>query len=532
MTLVNKKTVQDIMTREVISLSPDTSLFEAAKILYKNRLNGLPVIDKNNTLLGILTEYDFINIDSAIHIPTLQKILQKFTQENFGTKKEFDAFISIKVGGIMNGDPLTLAENATLEETVAAFVLHHRVNPIPVIDSQRKVMGIVSRTDLVKFFMDFPSRPIDQTSAEPRLVDVAVNAFVEKSMNWLEEKTDILQSMFASANQAILITDPDAKILFANKAWEKLSGYSAQETIGRHPNELWGGHMPKEYYEKLWNTIKTDKKPFVGEVKNIRKDGTEYWQDDYITPILDEKGDIKFFMSIEPEITDKKQKEQFREEFISIIGHQLRNPLVSIRWLIESLTQSAAITSEDKNKIEEIYKQNKSLSSFVDDLLILSRVGKKDLKREIIDLNLEVEAIIKTVKGANPRVEFSFDVKGESFPLTTNKSMALQVFANLIYNAAEYSDRTAGRVVITLEKQDIHYLFSSQNNGPEIAEADKPKIFSKFFRSNMAQEIKKTGTGLGLFIIKTICDNFGWKIWFESQSGRGTTFYVKIPIQQ
>ena len=114
--------------------------------------------------------------------------------------------------------------------------------------------------------------------------------------------------------------------------------------------------------------------------------------------------------------------------------------------------------------------------------------------------------------------------------MLVNRSMVIQVFANLIYNAAEYSDKEFGKADVKLEETGSGVLFSVHNNGPEIAEADKPKIFSKLFRSDVAKEYKKGGTGLGLFIAKSICNSFGWEISFESGAGQGTTFYVKIPI--
>ena len=77
------------MTKEVVSVSPETSLFDAAKLLYKNRFNGLPVVDGIGALVGILTEYDLVNIDSAIHIPTLQRILRRLALEKDGIEKEF-----------------------------------------------------------------------------------------------------------------------------------------------------------------------------------------------------------------------------------------------------------------------------------------------------------------------------------------------------------------------------------------------------------------------------------------------------------
>src|SRR3989344_696622 len=126
--------ITDIMTKEVVSVDPEVPLFEAAKILSDHNFNGAPVVDKENKLIGILTQYDLISQGSFIHLPTLQKILKDinvFGQDKSHFKKEF-------------------------EDVVTAFREHHRVNPIPVINSEGKVVGIVSRYDVLK-----PSRLVD-----------------------------------------------------------------------------------------------------------------------------------------------------------------------------------------------------------------------------------------------------------------------------------------------------------------------------------------------------------------------------------
>jgi len=348
-------------------------------------------------------------------------------------------------------------------------------------------------------------------------------------LHQLAEQLELLRMGFDLLDDHAVITDSNANIIYANRAAEKNTGFSYAEMIGKNPGDLWGAHMPKEFYEKMWQTIKIEKKPFVGEVQNKRKDGTMYWQEVHISPILNAGGEVEFFIAIEPNITERKERDKFREEFVSILGHQLRNPLTAIAWLVEALFKSSNLTDSDKKKLEDIYRQDKGLSDFVSDLLVLSVANKTDLKKEQIDLESEIKAIIREVSLKNPKVNFSFHSQGENFTLSSNRSMAIQVFANLIYNAAEYSDPKAGQVDILLEKQDSAYLFSCHNNGLEILEEDRPKIFSMLFRSDKAVETKKSGTGLGLFIAKTICDNCGWKVWFESTANQGVTFFVRIP---
>lgn len=352
--------------------------------------------------------------------------------------------------------------------------------------------------------------------------------------NEFDRLTGQIQSIkagFDLLNDHVIITDENGNILYANKAVENSTGFSIEEILGKNPADLWGGQMGTDFYEKMWHTIKIDKKPYVGEVQNKRKDGSLYWQELHISPILNNEGDVIFFIGIEPNISERKEREKFREEFISIIGHQLRNPLTSIKWTIELLSKSAKLSKKDKERLENIYNENQNLSDFVGDLLILSKLNVISPTEQNIDLASEIEKLITEVKKQNPNVDFYFNKIGQDFSLPTNKSLAMQIFSNIIYNAAEYSDKTGGKVFLVLEQAKNYYYFSCENNGLVIPKEEQSKIFSKFFRASNASQSKEKGTGLGLFLVKMICDKFGWEVSFKSPAPdkkTGTAFFVKI----
>ena len=141
------------MEKNVVSVRPDTLLASAAKVLGEHGFDGVPVTDEIGTLVGILTEYDLISKGSAIHLPTFQKILESmpvFSKDKKDFQSDVEEVANMKVRDVMNDDPLTLGHDATYEEAVIAFRDHHRVNPIPVIDKDRKVIGVVSRFDVLK----------------------------------------------------------------------------------------------------------------------------------------------------------------------------------------------------------------------------------------------------------------------------------------------------------------------------------------------------------------------------------------------
>ncbi|MBI2013289.1 MAG: PAS domain S-box protein [Candidatus Colwellbacteria bacterium] len=125
----------------------------------------------------------------------------------------------------------------------------------------------------------------------------------------LQKELSPITKAFDLIPEHIVITDAEGIILYANKGVEKQTGYSREEVIGKNPGHLWGGKMDKLFYEGMWRRIKTDKKPFFGEVKNVRKDGTEYYQELRVYPVLSEDGEIRIFIGIEPNITGRKAAE-------------------------------------------------------------------------------------------------------------------------------------------------------------------------------------------------------------------------------
>jgi len=145
--------VKNIMTKEVISIRPEMPLLDGAKLLIQHDFHGIPVVDNENKLIGLLTEYDLISKNSFIHLPTLQIVLQKLavnSQDRSGFEEELKELRMLTVKDFMNTEPITLTENDSYEDAVRIFREHHRVNPIPVMDENRRVIGVLSRFDVLR----------------------------------------------------------------------------------------------------------------------------------------------------------------------------------------------------------------------------------------------------------------------------------------------------------------------------------------------------------------------------------------------
>ena len=147
-----KFSAEDIMSPKVISVTPGTTLVEAANLLALHHFDGMPVVDAENKLLGILTEYDLLG-SAAVNLPTFQVVMQGakiFPEDKEHLEKEMEKLSVLIVKDVMNTDPLTLTPDASYAKVLAAFADHHRVNPVPVVDADKKVVGVISRYDVLK----------------------------------------------------------------------------------------------------------------------------------------------------------------------------------------------------------------------------------------------------------------------------------------------------------------------------------------------------------------------------------------------
>ncbi len=341
----------------------------------------------------------------------------------------------------------------------------------------------------------------------------------------------------------ILITDPDGIILYANSAIERITGFTPQEVIGKKAGtkDLWGGLMGKPFYERLWKILKQDKKPFTGEVKNKRKDGTLYDAFHTITPVLDKDGNVQFFFEIQRDITHDKEVDRAKTEFVSLASHQLRTPLTAINWYSEMLLSGdvGAVSEEQSHYLKEIYKGSQRMVRLVNDLLNVSRLEAGGLIVEPVPTKISslISASIKEGKfiEAEREIPVRFKNSKEDIKLAVDSELLSQVLRNIINNAVRYcSGLPNPQVEVSLDKRAVEgvnsLVIKVEDNGIGIPKVEQHRVFEKFFRASNAQKEAPGGTGLGLYISKTVVEKWGGKMWFESGERKGTIFYVTIPL--
>ncbi|TSC91092.1 MAG: CBS-domain-containing membrane protein [Parcubacteria group bacterium Licking1014_17] len=142
------------MTKEVVSVSPETSVIEVAQLLFDRDFDGVPVVSNDNKLLGVITQWDLVSKGANVHIPTFIKLMQDFPihkQDSSKIRPELEKILTLKVGDIMNKEPLIISPEVGLEEAAKIFGEHHGVNPLPVVKDSLLV-GIISRYDIIKLY--------------------------------------------------------------------------------------------------------------------------------------------------------------------------------------------------------------------------------------------------------------------------------------------------------------------------------------------------------------------------------------------
>ncbi|MBU0546986.1 HAMP domain-containing histidine kinase [Patescibacteria group bacterium] len=226
---------------------------------------------------------------------------------------------------------------------------------------------------------------------------------------------------------------------------------------------------------------------------------------------------------------------KIKSEFISIVSHQLRTPLSNLGWAIEVL-MSGKLGKTDLQQFEYfvILRENiVRMNELIKDLLMVSRIQTQTLffsKKEfsLVDLVQELIQDFKVIaQASNVRVIFN---QSKNIPLIFADQFKIrQVIGNLLDNAIRYT-QDKGEIKIKIEVQGNRVYFAIQDNGVGIPKEEQKYIFQRFFRADNVMKYQTQGSGLGLYIAKSIIDKSGGKIGFTSQEGHGSTFWFTAPI--
>lgn len=226
-----------------------------------------------------------------------------------------------------------------------------------------------------------------------------------------------------------------------------------------------------------------------------------------------------------------------KTEFISIISHQMCSPLSAIKWNMEVIETEkdgkACLPEKQMVFLQNIKKSNEQMLKMVSDLLEVARVdqGKAIFEEKIFNLaDLVKESVLGFQGMASEKgVKIESQIEMDPASVCGDERKMRVVFDNLIGNAIKYS-KEEGRVEVKLKKTGDKIIFSVQDWGVGIPRYQHSKVFEKFFRTKNESRYRTEGVGIGLYLAKAIVKHCGGKVWFESEIGKGSTFYFSLPV--
>ncbi len=362
------------------------------------------------------------------------------------------------------------------------------------------------------------------------------------SRHLLEEERTKDEIILASLGRGLVVFDRSGRITKVNQAFEKLTGFSERETVGKHLADI---ILIKDendnlvsFHDKIFARILRNER--VGSKTTTpyyytRKDKTRFPVKFMISPIKVGStitGAVQTFR----DATKDQEIDRAKSEFVSLASHQLRTPLTTINWYIEMLTskKTGPVNKIQSTYIQEITRASKRMVELVNSLLNVSRIEMGTFSIEPLPVDV-VQLAEATIKELFPQITTKhlkltkiYDPK--DIIIKNDPKLVSIIIQNLLSNAVKYTPKD-GKIGLSIKGVNAHILIKVTDTGLGIPAPQQDKIFGKFFRADNVQIMDVDGTGLGLYLTKTIVNICKGRIWFESTEGKGTTFFVNLPLK-
>ena len=364
-------------------------------------------------------------------------------------------------------------------------------------------------------------RSNDELGQVARAID-RMAADLDQSHGAISAERDRLETVLRVMVEGVLVVDDELRIVLANPRVRELLGARA-ELEGRRPLEA---IRSAEVHDLLAEALASDapvrrELAFGGAERRVLGVQAASFS------IAGAKGAVAVFH----DMTEVRRLETVRRDFVANASHEIKTPLTAIRGFAETLLGAPLPERETRSYLQVILNHSERLSRLVEDLLELSRLEAGSHKLAPVALDIGALARRLCVE-LEPRIrESGFDVRvhGEGAPRAFADPTAVeQILQNLLDNALKYAD-PGKRINIRVGAAGPGVQVDVEDRGPGIPEADRARIFERFYRVDRGRSREQGGTGLGLAIVKHLVQASGGEIWVESTPGEGSTFSFTLP---
>jgi PAS domain S-box-containing protein len=350
------------------------------------------------------------------------------------------------------------------------------------------------------------------------------------SLQQLEGGHDFLSSQVPLV---VSVIKKDGTIIYQSVTIKNILGYEANARIGKnflkskfiHPDDI-------SVKEQLWEkAIKNPNTNFTGEVRLLHKDGTWRWMEVIFNNQL-AKPSVTGIVIFSYDISQRKRLEIQKNEFLSIVSHELKTPITTIRAYGQLVSSRLA---KDKDKQQEamfadkIVAQTDKLTFMINELLDASKLqeGKLSVQMDAFQMQQLIERILEDFQYISDKHTVKFFYRTKAFVLG-DENRIRQVIENLLTNAVKYSPQSTS-ICITLERKGKEVITAVQDDGEGIPASKQRYVFDRYFRLQ-EKNVTQISSGLGLYIASEIIKLHNGRIWLESKKGKGSIFYFSLPV--
>jgi len=410
----------------------------------------------------------------------------------------------------------------------------------------------LTRADGAEPVFDLTLEPL--RDREGALIGVIGAAVDVTSSREREARLRQLSRATEQSPSAVIITDTRGRIEYVNPAFTAITGYSAEDVVGRNPRLLKSGQQSDAFYAEMWATILAGRE-WRGELRNRAKDGEQYWAFLTIAPLLDEDGAVTHFVGVQQDLTARRETERQLEDarrqllqsqkleavgrLAGGVAHDFNNLLNVIMGFTELLEKDLPPASKGHGRVEQIMKAAARAGDLTRQLLAFSR--RQVLQPQVVDLAAalrDFSTMLRRVIGED--VELSIETPAEALFVRVDPGQIEQVLMNLAVNARDAMPQ-GGSLSLAASRARLDRAYAASHGPVEpgdyvlVAVADtgvgmdagiQARVFEPFFSTKAASE----GTGLGLATVYGIVKQSGGYIWVYSEVGRGTTFKIYLPV--
>lgn len=351
-----------------------------------------------------------------------------------------------------------------------------------------------------------------------------------------KEEANRMNAVMNTVLDGLVTVDEEGLIQSFNPSASRIFGYNSDEVIGENVNMLLPENYHSDYQGYLNDYVIKDNNEYTGLAKEIsgkRKDNTIFPMEVGFNEM--QYKDKSMLVGTIRDISSRKEAERLKSEFVSVVSHELRTPLTSIRGSLGLVL--SAFSKDLSHKVGELlniaHSNCERLIFLINDILDIDKIASGQMRFDMKEESLS--SIMKQAVAENNaycqkyKVDVNLQDIDESIFINVDSARYIQVLSNLISNAAKFSNE-GDKIDVGIKKkgQKVHVFVKDYGIG--IPEEFRERIFSKFSQADSSSVRDKGGTGLGLYISKQMIENMKGDIGFETQSGKGTTFWVDFDM--